>query len=132
MSGTRLIPRQPDNAAHSPPSRNLQDEGISRAKPLASWHTVNLRTAASSAIIRTSEHCHVFSSSPRLSVRMLGSGGKKRASLRGGGTAVRNPKLSAVAVASMTGNDFAMRLDRAIMRSGKLIEAKAIELPQAE
>src|ERR1700720_3620676 len=26
-----------DNAAHSPPSRNLQDEGISRAKPLASW-----------------------------------------------------------------------------------------------
>jgi hypothetical protein len=37
MSGTRLIPRQPDNAAHSPPSRNLRDEGISRAKPLASW-----------------------------------------------------------------------------------------------
>jgi hypothetical protein len=36
MSGTRLIPRQPDNAAHSPPSRNLRDEGISRAKPLAS------------------------------------------------------------------------------------------------
>ena len=32
MSGTRLIPRQPDNAAHSPPSRNLRDEGISRAK----------------------------------------------------------------------------------------------------
>src|SRR5271169_1513914 len=49
MSGTRLIPRQPDNAAHSPPSRNLRDEGISRAKPLASWHTVNLRNAASSA-----------------------------------------------------------------------------------
>jgi hypothetical protein len=47
-------------------------------------------------------------------------------------TAVRNPKLSAVAVASMTGNDFAMRLDRAIMRSGKLIEAKAIESPQGE
>ena len=74
----------------------------------------------------------VFSPSPRLSVRMFGSGGKKRASLRGGGTAVRNPKLSAVAIASLTGNDFAMRLDRAIMRSGKLIEAKAIELPQAE
>jgi hypothetical protein len=37
MSGPRLIPRQPDNAAHSPPSRNLRDEGISRAKPLASW-----------------------------------------------------------------------------------------------
>jgi hypothetical protein len=62
---------------------------------------------------------------------MFDSGAKKRASLRGGGTAVRNPKLSAVAVASMTGNDFAMRLDRAIMRSGKLIEAKAIESPQA-
>jgi hypothetical protein len=31
----------------------------------------------------------------------------------------------------MTGNDFAMRLGRAIMRSGK-IEAKAIEAPQAE
>jgi hypothetical protein len=59
---------------------------------------------------------------------MFGSGGKKRASLRGGGTAVRNPKLSAVAVASMTGNDFAMRLDRAIMRSGKLIEAKAMPM----
>ena len=37
---TRLIPRQPDNAAHSPPYRNLRDEGISRAKPLASWHAV--------------------------------------------------------------------------------------------
>jgi hypothetical protein len=28
-----------------------------------------------------------------------------------------NPKLSAVAVASMTGNEFALRLDRAIARS---------------
>ena len=44
-----------------------------------SWHTVNLRSAASSAIIRTSEHFHVFSPPPRLSVRMFGSGGKKRA-----------------------------------------------------
>ena len=35
-----------------------------------SWHTVNLRSAASSAIIRTSEHFHVFSPPPRLSVRM--------------------------------------------------------------
>ena len=43
------------------------------------WHTVNLRSAASSAIIRTSEHFHVFSPPPRLSVRMFGSGGKKRA-----------------------------------------------------
>jgi hypothetical protein len=43
------------------------------------WYTVNLRSAASSAIIRTSEHFHVFSPSPRLSVRMFGSGGKKRA-----------------------------------------------------
>jgi hypothetical protein len=38
------------------------------------------------------------------------------------------PKLSAVAVASMSGNEFAQRLDRAIARSGvKLIEAKAVE-----
>jgi hypothetical protein len=41
-----------------------------------------------------------------------------------------NPKLSAVAVASLTGHEFAMRLDQAIMRSGKLIEAKAVEPPQ--
>ena len=33
-----------------------------------SWHTVNLRSAASSTIIRTSEHFHVFSPLPRLSV----------------------------------------------------------------
>ena len=32
-----------------------------------------------SAIIRTSEHFHVFSPPPRLSVRMFGSDGKKRA-----------------------------------------------------
>ena len=44
-----------------------------------SWHTVNLCSAASSAIIRTSEHFHVFSPPPRLSVRMFGSWGKKRA-----------------------------------------------------
>lgn len=38
------------------------------------------------------------------------------------------PKLSAVAVASMNGNDFASRLERAIARSGvKMIEAKATE-----
>src|SRR4029077_226037 len=37
MSCPRLIHRQPDSAAYSPPSRNLQDQGISRAKPLASW-----------------------------------------------------------------------------------------------
>jgi hypothetical protein len=37
MRCPRLIHRQPDSAAHSPPSRNLQDQGISRAKPLASW-----------------------------------------------------------------------------------------------
>jgi hypothetical protein len=43
-----------------------------------------------------------------------------------------NPKLSAIAVASLTGNEFAMRLDRAIMRSTKLIEAKAVEPPQTE
>jgi hypothetical protein len=43
-----------------------------------------------------------------------------------------NPKLSAIAVASLTGNGFAKRLDRAIMRSTKLIEAKAVEPPQTE
>jgi hypothetical protein len=40
---------------------------------------VYLRSAPSSAIIRTSEHFHVFLPPPRLSVRMFGSGGKKRA-----------------------------------------------------
>jgi hypothetical protein len=38
-----------------------------------------------------------------------------------------NPKLSAMAVTSLSGNDFAAALDRAIARSGKaplLIEAK--------
>ena len=44
-----------------------------------SWHTVNLRGAHLAPIIRTSEHFHVFSPPPRLSVRMFGSGGKKRA-----------------------------------------------------
>jgi hypothetical protein len=72
-------PSSADNAAHSPPSRNLRNEGISRAKPLASWHTVNLRSAHLAPIIRTSEHFHVFSPPPRGSVRMFGSGGKKRA-----------------------------------------------------
>jgi hypothetical protein len=35
-------------------------------------------------------------------------------------------------VQSLTGNEFAMRLDRAIMRSAKLIEAKAVEPSQTE
>jgi hypothetical protein len=38
-----------------------------------------LQWILASAIIRTSEHFHVFSPPPRLSVRMFGSGGKKRA-----------------------------------------------------
>jgi hypothetical protein len=42
-----------------------------------------------------------------------------------------HPKLGAVAVGYMNADGFAARLERAIMRSGKLIEAKAIE-PQAE
>jgi hypothetical protein len=38
------------------------------------------------------------------------------------------PKLSAVAVAQLTGKDFAAALDRAIARSsGKMIETKAAE-----
>ena len=44
-----------------------------------SWHTVNLRGAHLAPIIRTSEHFHVFSPPPHLSVRMFGSGVKKRA-----------------------------------------------------
>jgi hypothetical protein len=43
-----------------------------------------------------------------------------------------HPKLSTIGIASMTGNEFALRLDRAIMRSSKLIEAKAVEPSQAE
>jgi hypothetical protein len=44
-----------------------------------------------------------------------------------------NPKLSAVAMASMSGSEFARALDRAIARSGvKLIEGKPVEPPQAE
>jgi hypothetical protein len=43
-----------------------------------------------------------------------------------------NPKLSAMAVTSLNANDFARALDRAIARSSKLIEAKAVEPPQAE
>ena len=43
-----------------------------------------------------------------------------------------NPKLSAVALASTDANDFAARLDRAMMRSGKLTEGKALERSQAE
>jgi hypothetical protein len=45
-----------------------------------------------------------------------------------------NPKLSAVAVASMSGESFAGALDRAITRSRSVptIEAKAVEPPQAE
>jgi hypothetical protein len=42
------------------------------------------------------------------------------------------PRLSAMAVTSMTTNDFAAALDRAIARSSKLIEAKAIEPLQRE
>jgi hypothetical protein len=50
------------------------------------------------------------------------------------GSPYENPKLSAVAVASLNGNSFAAALDRAIARSRSvpLIEAKAVEPPQAE
>jgi hypothetical protein len=44
-----------------------------------------------------------------------------------------NPKLSAVGVAHLTGQDFAIALDKAIARSRPvLIEAKAVEPQQAE
>src|ERR1700738_2434393 len=59
-------------------TRGRRPPPFPRDSPI-SWHTVNLRSAASSAIIRTSEHFHVLSPPPRLSVRMFGSGGKKRA-----------------------------------------------------
>jgi hypothetical protein len=37
-----------------------------------------------------------------------------------------HPRLGAVAIGSLTANDFASALDRALERSGKLIEARAI------
>jgi hypothetical protein len=42
------------------------------------------------------------------------------------------PKLSAVAVTSMSGEDFAARLDRCLARSARarLIEAKALPQPE--
>ena len=46
----------------------------------------------------------------------------------GGVVALETPKLGAVAVTSLTANDFAAALDRAIARSGKaplMIEARA-------
>jgi hypothetical protein len=58
MSGTRLIPRQPDNAAHSPPSRNLRDEGISsydaQAHPVPGGpNKMGNEGASSSAVVCT-------------------------------------------------------------------------------
>jgi hypothetical protein len=46
-----------------------------------------------------------------------------------------NPRLSAVAVASLTGNEFAKRLEKAITRSGKaplMIEARAEQVEQVD
>jgi hypothetical protein len=69
-----------------PPAAALRRRPHPRRRPppfprdsCVSWHTVNLRSAHLAPIIRTSEHFHVFSPLPRLSVRMFGSGGKKRA-----------------------------------------------------
>ena len=43
------------------------------------------------------------------------------------------PKLGAVAIASLTANDFAAALDRALERSGKTHEVKQLELkPEPE
>jgi hypothetical protein len=39
-----------------------------------------------------------------------------------------HPRLGAVAIGSMNGNDFARMLERAIKRSGKVLEVKQIEL----
>jgi len=43
------------------------------------------------------------------------------------GTEKTAAEIAAVALASMDANDFAARLDRAITRSGKLTEGKALE-----
>lgn len=40
-----------------------------------------------------------------------------------------SPKLSAIAVGSMTAQDFAARLEQAVARSGKTIDAKPLALP---
>ena len=58
---------------------SLQRGASREPRKLASLRSDSAPSAASSAIIRTSEHFHVFSPPPRLSVRMFGSGGKKRA-----------------------------------------------------
>jgi len=39
-----------------------------------------------------------------------------------------HPRLGAVAIGSLTGTDFASALDRALERSGKLLEVKAIDV----
>jgi hypothetical protein len=69
-----------------PPSSRPEAKPHPRPRPppfprdsCVSWHTVNLRGAHLAPIIRTSEHFHVFSLPPHLSVRMFGSGVKKRA-----------------------------------------------------
>ena len=59
-------------------TRGRRPPPFPRDSCVSSAVTVNLRSAASSAIIRTSEHCHVFSPPPRLSVRMFGSGWQER------------------------------------------------------
>ena len=56
---------------------SLQRGASREPRKLASLRSDSAPSAASSAIIRTSEHFHVFSPPPRLSVRMFGLGGKK-------------------------------------------------------
>jgi hypothetical protein len=46
------------------------------------------------------------------------------------GFLLRVPKLSAMTVSQMTGEEFAKALDRAIERSGKVINAKPLALPR--
>ena len=65
-------------APSSRPEAKPTPEGHFRAIHALAGRQSTFASAASSAIIRTSEHFQVFSPPPRLSVRMFGSGGKKR------------------------------------------------------
>jgi hypothetical protein len=46
--------------------------------------------------------------------------------------AFENPRMSAVSVGYLTGEDFNSRLERAVERSNKVIEARAVEIEDHE